>query len=136
MRAQILARRPLTWTVILVRSTATTTASRSWIWAPSSRATGCRSRHHQVRWPNPVLSGNRLTYTVTVTNNGLLVATGVPVADPLPSSLRFNSVASTQGGTITCTLGQAHKRRERHHHDRRYNNYTGNADQFSQGERK
>ena len=70
--------------------------------------------------PNPVLSGNRLTYTVTVANNGPLVATGVNITDPLPSSLRFNSVASTQGtcsrstttnpqpkgGTITCTLGK------------------------------
>jgi len=68
--------------------------------------------------PNPVLSGNRLTYTLTVTNNGPQDATGVTVTDPLPASGHFNSVASTQGtcaraattnplpkgGTITCDL--------------------------------
>ncbi len=69
--------------------------------------------------PNPVLSGNRLTYTLTVTNNGPQDATGVTATDPLPTSVHFNSVASTQGtctrsgatkpspkeGTITCSLG-------------------------------
>jgi uncharacterized delta-60 repeat protein/uncharacterized repeat protein (TIGR01451 family) len=69
--------------------------------------------------PNPVVSGNQLTYTLTVTDNGPQDATGVTVTDPLPNSLHFNSVASTQGtcmrstttnpspkgGTITCNLG-------------------------------
>jgi uncharacterized repeat protein (TIGR01451 family) len=68
--------------------------------------------------PNPVVSGNRLTYTVSVTNNGSQAATGVTVTDPLPASLHFNSVSSTQGsctrstsksapkdGTVTCSLG-------------------------------
>jgi uncharacterized delta-60 repeat protein/uncharacterized repeat protein (TIGR01451 family) len=68
--------------------------------------------------PNPVVSGNQLTYTLTVTDNGPQDATGVTVTDPLPASLHFNSVASTQGtcvrstttnpqpkgGTITCSL--------------------------------
>lgn len=66
--------------------------------------------------PNPVVSGNRLTYTLTVTNEGPGGATEVTVTDPLPNTVHFNSVASSQGtcarstrapkgGTITCKLG-------------------------------
>jgi uncharacterized repeat protein (TIGR01451 family) len=68
--------------------------------------------------PNPVVSGNRLTYTLTVTNNGPEAGPGVTVRDPLPANVHFNSVTSTQGsctrstaksptrdGTITCSLG-------------------------------
>jgi uncharacterized delta-60 repeat protein/uncharacterized repeat protein (TIGR01451 family) len=69
--------------------------------------------------PNPIVSGNRLTYTVSVTNDGPQDATGVTVTDPLPKSVHFNSVSSTQGscsrstttnpltkdGSITCSLG-------------------------------
>ena len=69
--------------------------------------------------PNPVVSGNRLTYTLTVTNNGPQDATGVTVTDALPGSLHFNTTNSSQGtctrstatnpkpkdGTITCSVG-------------------------------
>jgi uncharacterized repeat protein (TIGR01451 family) len=69
--------------------------------------------------PNPVVSGNRLTYTLTVTNNGPQGATGVTVTDALPASLHFNSISSSQGtcmrstatnpqpkgGTVTCSVG-------------------------------
>ena len=68
--------------------------------------------------PNPVTSGNRLTYALTVANGGPLDATGVTVTDPLPANVHFDSVSSTKGscsrstskpktknGTITCTLG-------------------------------
>jgi uncharacterized repeat protein (TIGR01451 family)/CSLREA domain-containing protein len=69
--------------------------------------------------PNPVVSGNRLTYTLTVTNNGPQDATGVTVTDALPGSLHFNTANSSQGtctrstatnpkpkdGTITCSVG-------------------------------
>jgi uncharacterized repeat protein (TIGR01451 family) len=69
--------------------------------------------------PSPVVSGNRLTYTLTVNNNGPQDATGVTVTDPLPDSVHFNSVTASQGmctrstttnplpkgGTLTCSLG-------------------------------
>jgi fibronectin-binding autotransporter adhesin len=68
--------------------------------------------------PNPVLSGNRLTYTLTVTNNGPTGATRVTVTDPLLGNVHFDSVGSSQGsctrstakpapkdGTVTCSLG-------------------------------
>jgi uncharacterized repeat protein (TIGR01451 family) len=65
---------------------------------------------------NPVLSGDRLTYTLTITDNGPEDATGVTVTDPLPNNVRFNSVSPTQGtcsrsttkpkdGMVTCSLG-------------------------------
>jgi len=69
--------------------------------------------------PNTVVSGNRLTYTLTVNNNGPQNATGVTVTDPLPGSVHFDSVTPSQGtcvrsptanpqpkgGTVTCSLG-------------------------------
>jgi uncharacterized repeat protein (TIGR01451 family) len=73
--------------------------------------------------PNPVVSGDRLTYTLTVANNGPQDATGVTATDPLAKSVHFNSVSSTQGscsrstttnplpkdGTVTCSLGNVAK---------------------------
>ncbi|MBI4338077.1 MAG: DUF11 domain-containing protein [Chloroflexi bacterium] len=52
--------------------------------------------------PDPVLVGQDLTYTVTVTNNGPAAATGVTLTDTLPANATFISVTFSQGG---CTLG-------------------------------
>jgi uncharacterized repeat protein (TIGR01451 family) len=69
--------------------------------------------------PNPVISGQRLTYTITATNTGGLTASGVTVSDPLPANVHFGSVSTTQGsctrstsgtrktqdGTVSCSVG-------------------------------
>jgi uncharacterized repeat protein (TIGR01451 family) len=48
--------------------------------------------------PNPVTTGDDVTYTVTVTNNGPDPATSVAVTDNLPAETTFVSCASTGGG--------------------------------------
>jgi uncharacterized repeat protein (TIGR01451 family) len=48
--------------------------------------------------PDPVITGNDLTYTVTVTNNGPDTATSVTVTDNLPAETTFVSCSSTGGG--------------------------------------
>ncbi len=60
--------------------------------------------------PDPVVVGNNITYTITVTNRGPLDATGVTLTDNLPASVNFVSFLSSQGscsGTtiINCDLG-------------------------------
>jgi uncharacterized repeat protein (TIGR01451 family) len=69
--------------------------------------------------PNPVLSGQRLTYTIKATNTGGQTATGASVSDPLPASVVFRSMSTSQGscqrtaggkpktknGTVTCGVG-------------------------------
>lgn len=39
--------------------------------------------------PEPVLAGDRLTYTITISNPSVVDATGVIVADPLPNNTTF-----------------------------------------------
>jgi uncharacterized repeat protein (TIGR01451 family) len=48
--------------------------------------------------PDPVIAGNDLTYTVTVSNNGPDTATSVTVSDNLPAETTFVSCSSTGGG--------------------------------------
>jgi uncharacterized repeat protein (TIGR01451 family) len=48
--------------------------------------------------PDPVIAGNNLTYTVTVTNNGPDTATSVIVTDDLPAETTFVSCSSTGVG--------------------------------------
>lgn len=61
--------------------------------------------------PNPVITGNILTYTITATNNGLSTAPAVTVTDPLPANVTYVSATPSQGscsqsaGTVTCNLG-------------------------------
>jgi large repetitive protein len=60
--------------------------------------------------PSPLGVGQPLTYTMTVTNNGPGVASGVALTDPLPDAVTFKSSATTQGTcagstTITCSIG-------------------------------
>jgi uncharacterized repeat protein (TIGR01451 family) len=61
--------------------------------------------------PDPVIAGNSLIYTLTVTNAGPDDATGVSVTDVLPAGLTYNShtestgTATEAGGTINWTIG-------------------------------
>jgi uncharacterized repeat protein (TIGR01451 family) len=63
--------------------------------------------------PDPIVKGNLLTYTITVTNNGPLAATNVVVTDnlPAPSDIDYVSATTTagscqkSGNTVTCNLG-------------------------------
>lgn len=60
--------------------------------------------------PDPIGVGGELKYTITVTNNGPPLATGVTLTDTLPSEVLFGSLFASQGsctGTtaITCNLG-------------------------------
>ncbi len=62
--------------------------------------------------PNTTVpSGDFLTYTLAVTNNGPASATNVIVTDPLPTDVSVFSVTSSAGtcsnagGTVTCLLG-------------------------------
>jgi len=63
--------------------------------------------------PDPVVVGNNLTYTITVSNNGpTSPATGVILTDTLDASITFVSAIPSQGAacthvglTVTCNLG-------------------------------
>ena len=60
--------------------------------------------------PDPVLAGQDLTYSLTVTNNGPEDATGVVLTDSLPPDVDFVSANASQGSCsgmnpITCNLG-------------------------------
>ena len=61
--------------------------------------------------PNPVVLGNRVSYTTTITNQGPFTATGVKLTNALPVGAVFVSASSPQGscalvGTnVVCTVG-------------------------------
>ena len=74
--------------------------------------------------PDPVVAGQDLTYTLSVTNNGPSPATNVVVTDPLPAGVSFVSTTSSQGTSIprgghgNGRPGNAGQRRDRQRHDR------------------
>lgn len=61
--------------------------------------------------PDPVLTGGRLTYSITVSNTGPDAAAAVSVTDALPAGVSFVSATPSQGscsqaaGSVTCSLG-------------------------------
>jgi uncharacterized repeat protein (TIGR01451 family) len=61
--------------------------------------------------PDPIKTGQQLTYTIMVTNNGPSTAASVKATDTLPKTAGLISTTSTQGtctakkGTVTCTVG-------------------------------
>ncbi len=60
---------------------------------------------------DPVVAGNYLTYTVSISNAGPSGVTDVVLVDTLPSEVAFISATTSQGecdendGVLTCTLG-------------------------------
>ena len=57
--------------------------------------------------PATVIAGEALTYTLRITNNDTLPATGIVVTDTLPTGVHFRSASpdcSNSGHTVTCVL--------------------------------
>jgi uncharacterized repeat protein (TIGR01451 family) len=67
----------------------------------------------QVGASTPAVAGEKLAFTVTITNAGALTATGVVLNDTLPDGVRLVSVETSQGrgcglrqdGGVSCFLG-------------------------------
>ena len=60
--------------------------------------------------PDPVVVGNNVTYTLSISNSGPQTATGIKLADVLPATTDFVSVTPSQGtckytkGSVVCKL--------------------------------
>lgn len=64
--------------------------------------------------PEPVLAGERLTYTLTASNNGPVRTAGVTVRNPLPGGVDLVSAEASQGtcsgtDTVACEIGSLGK---------------------------
>jgi len=58
--------------------------------------------------PNPVIVGNTLTYTITVTNNSTTsAATGITVTDTIPTQVTYSSAAISGGNGGSCPVPSA-----------------------------
>ncbi len=55
--------------------------------------------------PNPVLAGNNITYTITVTNNGPATAANVTLTDTLPANTTVVSISTPAGWTCPAASG-------------------------------
>ncbi len=55
--------------------------------------------------PDPIVSGNTLTYTIIVTNNGTAAAADTSVADTLPAALTRVDIEAS-GGTPACETSE------------------------------
>ena len=66
---------------------------------------------NMIGQPNPVILGQFLTYTITITNNGPSTAKGTTISQQLPSGVVFVSASVSQGsfsqagGLVTGTIG-------------------------------
>ncbi|RPI31415.1 MAG: DUF11 domain-containing protein [Chloroflexota bacterium] len=66
---------------------------------------------NKVDLSGPVLTGELVTYTLFVTNNGPSVATGILLTDTLPAETTYLASTASQGGcahvggSVTCDLG-------------------------------
>jgi uncharacterized repeat protein (TIGR01451 family) len=64
-----------------------------------------------VHAPDPVFSGNYLSYLISITNLGPAVASNVVLSDTLPSTVAYSSATSSEGtvvasgGVVTCNFG-------------------------------
>lgn len=60
--------------------------------------------------PDPAVAGEALTYTLTITNDGLFASAGIVLTDTLPAEVAFISASpgcqSGGGRTVTCTLSR------------------------------
>ncbi len=52
-------------------------------------------------WPNPVVVGNQLLYTITILNSGPFASPGVTLTNTLPGSVNLIAATTTQGSLNT-----------------------------------
>ncbi len=68
---------------------------------PDIAASGADLSLTKVDSPDPVIAGDKLTYTITLSNNGPQTAQTVSISDPLPANVTFFSLAAPAGWTAS-----------------------------------